>query len=242
MYALDEEPEKGGRWGRFGVGLTVALGLALGLVFGADSIVPAARALSSVVQMTVVEEPLPEMPKQEELPPPPPLEAPKPRPQQKSKAPEVPQPAAANPTPQPEASDQVGLDADSFGSGSGGPAFNVGSTQMGVPGARATSGVAPTPVAPPPKPRFVEAKPRAGNLALYPERARRMGIQGLMVIETEIDERGRVTRAVVRSKLDPELDELVRKALLTWTFEPATVGGQATRSTKFVRVRFQLQR
>ena len=61
------------------------------------------------------------------------------------------------------------------------------------------------------------------------------------MVETDIDENGKVSRAIVRGKLDPKLDDLVRAAILAGRFEPATLAGKAVTSTKFVRVRFKLE-
>ncbi len=247
MNALGPEPESGGRLGRMGIGLGVALALGLGLVFGADRIVPSRRLLAEVLPITMVEDrPIP--PKKDEpppLPPPPPLEAPKPKPKQVEKpAPaETPPPDAPPPPSDQPQQDPVGLDSSSFGSGSGGPAFHVGTSQMGTPGGfgRAGAREAPVPEARGSAPKLVEARARPGNaVPAYSDRARRRNIQGLMVIEADIDEQGRVTRVVVRSPVDPELDAAALKAVKTWSFEPAMLAGRAVASTKFLKFRFAL--
>jgi protein TonB len=88
----------------------------------------------------------------------------------------------------------------------------------------------------------VEARPRASNKQpSYPEKARRLAIEGLLVVEAEIDELGRVKRATVRKPLEPTLDEEARKAVLDWSFDPATLAGKAVASTKLLRIRFQLE-
>ncbi|MFT3926185.1 MAG: energy transducer TonB [Myxococcales bacterium] len=248
MNALGPEPESGGRLGRMGIGLGIALALGLGLVFGADHIVPTKRLLAEVLPITMVEDrPIP--PKKEEEPPPPPpppLEAPKPKPQKADKpAPaEAPPPDAPPPPSDQPQQDPVGLDADSFGAGSGGAAFHVGTSQMGTPGGFGRGGVQQQPTNQDmrgPGPRLVEARARPGNaIPAYSDRARRRNIQGMIVIEADIDESGHVTRAVVRGKVDPELDAAALKAVKTWSFEPATLAGKAVASTKFLKFRFEL--
>lgn len=245
MYALEQEPEKGGRMKRFGVGIAVVIAIFLGLVFGSRNIVPAARALTEVVELNVIDEPdLPKPKDEPPPPPPPPPDAPKPKPKMEPSAVPAPPDAPPPPSDAPPPSDQVGLDADSFGTGSGGAAFAVGSTQMGTPGTAARSTAAPVieeqKLAP--KPQIIEARPHASNGSpKYNERARKLGIQGLMVIEADIDVTGKVTRAVVRGKLDPQLDAIAHQAVLGWRFDPATLAGRAVASTKFLRIRFQLE-
>lgn len=118
---------------------------------------------------------------------------------------------------------------------------------MGTPGHRAAaSAFAPattqTPRRSTSEGAWIEAKVRAGNSAPpYLESVRRRNVEGLMVVETVIDERGRVTSATVRGKLNPELDAIALQTLKTWTFEPATAGGTPVASTKLVRIRFVLE-
>jgi protein TonB len=231
---------------RFGVGIGVVIAIFLALVFGSKNIVPAARALTEVVELNVIDEAELPKPKDEPPPPAPPApEAPKPKPKLAPSA--VPAPPDAPPPPSdapPPPSDQVGLDADSFGTGSGGAAFAIGSTQMGTPGTSARSSSVPLveeqKLAP--KPQIIEARPHSSNgTPKYNARARKLGIQGLMVIEADIDATGKVTRAVVRGRLDPQLDTIARQAVLGWRFDPATLAGRPVPSTKFLRIRFQLE-
>jgi TonB family protein len=63
-----------------------------------------------------------------------------------------------------------------------------------------------------------------------------------MVIEVDIDEKGRVTQADVRKPLEEELDRECLEAVRSARFEPATLGGNAVSSTRFLRLRFELQR
>lgn len=251
MYALEAEPEKGGRSKRLAIGGVLALSLGVGFVWAANNITPMQKALAKVVPFAIVDVP-PPRPKKTEPEPPPPVEQPKPKPQAKPQPqaaatpqPAVPPPPTDAPKPdQPPGPESVGLDADSFGSGGGGPGFHVGTTQMGTPtgrgGGGGGGGTGPVD-APKVGPKIVEAKARAGNREpTYPDAVRKLNIEGLVIVEADIDSHGKVTKAVVRKKLDPRLDEEAVKAVLTWAFEPATQAGQAVASTKFLRFRFQL--
>lgn len=249
MYALEAEPEQGGRMKRLGVGGAIALALGVGFVYAANNIAPMQKALAKVVPFAIVDVP-PPRPKKAEPEPPPPVDVPKPKPKAKPEpqaaAPQPATPPPPNEAPKPEqppGPEAVGLDSDSFGSGGSGPGFHAGSTQMGVPtGGRGGGGGGTGPVdAPKIGPKLVEAKARPGNREpSYPDSVRKLNIEGLVIVEADIDAHGKVTRAVVRKKLDPKLDEEALKAVQTWGFEPATLQGQAVASTKFLRFRFQL--
>jgi protein TonB len=243
MYALEAEPEKGGRWRRLAGGAALALVIGGGVIFAAHTVAPNNKLFTSVMKIAIVDYTPPKpKPRDEETPPPPKPLPPKPKPKDKAPADKT---AAPPPTPQPQqdqAEPDIGLDSTSFGAGSGGPAFHVGTSQMGVPTGRGGGGATGGPTEPKPAPRLLEARPRPGNKQPgYSDRARRLGVEGLIVVEAAIDEHGRVTRALVRSKLEPGLDEEARKTVLTWAFDAATLQGKAVPSTKFLRFRFQLQ-
>lgn len=248
MYALEAEPEKRGRFQRFGIGAAVAIGIGAAFIFGAQHIAPAQHLLSKVMPFSIVDE-QPPRPKKVEPEPPPPVDLPKPKPKPQA-APAaaqptaVPPPSAEPPKPaEPPGPEAVGLDPDSFGSGSGGASFHAGSTQMGVPvGGKGGGGGTGEVEAPKVAPKVVEARAKATNRQpAYPERARRLAVEGLIVVEADIDPQGKVTRATVRQKLEPTLDEEARKTVLGWSFEPATLLGKPVASTKFLRIRFQLE-
>jgi TonB family protein len=76
----------------------------------------------------------------------------------------------------------------------------------------------------------------------YSSRAQRLGLEGMMVIEVDIDDSGRVTKADLRKALEEELDRECLEAVKTARFEPATLGGLAVASTRFLRLRFELER
>lgn len=243
MYALEEEPEEGNRWRRLGAGAFITASALVALGYGAQRFEPARRLIQKVVQMTVVAElPKPEKlpPPRTEPPPPPPKRAPPP-PKSAAKT-AAPPPRADSPQP-PSSEPVVGLEEGSFGSGEG-ASFQVGNTQMGealsVARAPATGPAVPVAVAPP---KLVPAGvPARVERCRYNSRAQRLGLEGTMVIEVDIDEKGRVTQADVRKPLEEELDRECLEAVRSARFEPATLGGNAIASTRFLRLRFELER
>jgi protein TonB len=243
MHALEEEPEENGRWRRLATGAVVAAAVTVGLGYGAQRFEPTRKLIQRVVQMTVLpEQPKkqPDLPPRTEPPPPPPK-----RPPPKSAAKPVPQQATQTPKPQTDSQEQVvGLDEGSFGESSSGAGFQVGNTQLGDP-----TPIAQPPPAPPkpegalPRPKVVEARvleqPRPIE---YTTDAKQLGVEGLIIVELDIDENGKVTRVRLRQKLHESLDRAVMEAIKTWKFAPATLAGKAIPSTLFRRARFELER
>lgn len=241
MYALEEEPESGDRWRRLGVGTLITAAALLVLGYGAQRFEPARRLIQRVVQMTVVAE----LPKHEALPPPrteppppPPKRAPPPR---KAAAKTAAAPQPQNPLPT-SAEPVVGLDEGSFGSGDG-ASFQVGTTLMGDPVSVARAPAAPPAAPPAPPAKWLPAGvPERAERCRYSARAQKLGIEGMLVIEVDIDERGRVTQADVRKGLEPELDRECLAGIEGAAFTPASLGGRAVASTRFLRLRFELDR
>lgn len=242
MHVLEDEPESGDRWRRLGMGAAIAALVLFGLGYGAQTFEPTRRLIQKVVQMTVVTE-LPRVeklpPPRTEPPPPPPKRAPPP---QKSAAKTQAPPKTNNAQPE-SAEPLVGLDDGSFGSGDG-ASFQVGNTQLGEPVtvARAPAAAPAAPVVNAPPKRVPAGIPERAERCRYSPRAQRLGIQGLMIIEVDIDEQGRVTEADLRKPLDDEIDRECLEAVRTAKFEPATLAGQAVASTRFLRLRFELER
>jgi len=241
VYALEDEPESGNRWRRLGAGALLAATVLAVLGYGAQRFEPTRRLIQKVVQMTVVTE----LPKKENLPPPrteppppPPKRAP---PSPKTAAKTAPPPRADSPLPA-SSEPVVGLDEGSFGSGDG-ASFQVGTTQLGEP-ANVTRAPAALPAPTPPvAAKLVPARvPARAERCRYSQRAQRLGLEGLMVIEVAINDEGRVTQANLRQQLEDELDRECLEAVRTSLFEPATLGGQAVASTRFLRLRFELDR
>lgn len=238
MYALEDEPESQHRWRRLGLGALITAGVLASLGYGAQRFEPARRLLQKVVQMTVVTE----LPRPEKLPPPRTEPPPPPRrtTPQKSNTPAAAQQPKAAP-PQPASLEPVvGLEDGSFGSGAG-PSFQVGTTQLGSP-----VNVARAPVTAPSSPAAAAVVPAGVPARVercrYHTRAQRLGLTGLMVIETEIDEAGRVTRAKLRKGLEEELDQECLEAVRSARFQPATLAGKPIASTRLLRLRFELDR
>lgn len=246
LNALEEDPDAKGRWKRFGTGAAVAAMATAAVVYVANAYAPAREIMQRVVQMTFQapppseeDKPLPPLPR----PPPKPLpkkqEA---KPVKKSPAPKPDaNPAPANPT-------EVGMDSQSFAEGGDGPGFRVGGNQMGDPNVAA--------VAPPAKPpKLSEAAPRATKYLmakplgkganvdeLFNKRARKLGLSGLMLIELELDDKGRVRAARLRKGLEATFDREVLASVQAWTFEPpGRVGGdEAVANVRLLRLRFAL--
>jgi protein TonB len=232
VYALEDEPEKKGRWRRLGGGAAIATVIAAVMVFGANHFEPTRRLMQKVVQMTVVvPEPIKNLPPPRTEPPPPPPKRPPPQKQQKVATPQQQQ---AKP---PSDSDPVGLDATSFAEGSGGPGFQVGSNQMGEPMRTAVVQKEEPKVAA----KLMPVRVLSSKLPDYPRRARQLGIEGLIVIEVEVDVHGKVTKVQLRQGLEDELDRISLDAVKNWLYDPATVDGQPIASTRLLRLRYQLE-
>jgi TonB family protein len=241
VHALEDEPESGDRWRRLGMGALISALVLFLLGYGAQRFEPTRRLIQKVVEMTVVTE-LPKIeklpPPRTEPPPPPPKRATPPKSAAKTAAP----PKADNPQPQ-TSEPLVGLDDGSFGSGDG-ASFQVGNTQLGEPVSVARAPAAPlvAPVAKAPPKVIPGGIPERAERCKYSQRAQKRGVQGLMVVEVDIDEQGRVTDADVRQALDTEIDQECLEGIRTARFEPATLAGQPVAYTRFVRIRFELDR
>jgi protein TonB len=108
-------------------------------------------------------------------------------------------------------------------------------------------------IAPPPSPPPVVERPsplRVGGsireprklvhvAAVYPEVARQVKLQGIVIIEATIDERGFVTDVrVLRSK--PMLDEAALMAVRQWRYTPTLLNGVPVRVLMTITFNFQL--
>lgn len=76
----------------------------------------------------------------------------------------------------------------------------------------------------------------------YPELARRLGVQGVVVLECVIDREGRVTGARVIKPVHPLLDKAAMNAVEQWRFRPATLNGQAVEVYFNLTVNFAIRR
>ncbi len=119
-----------------------------------------------------------------------------------------------------------------------------------LPGVPATSLVGAGPQAPPGPPAVVEPQPVGGVIGrpekvvdvapVYPAIARAAGIEGIVIIETVIDETGAVRDARVLRSV-PLLDEAALAAVRQWRFTPTTLNGAPIPVLMTVTVRFELR-
>ena len=74
---------------------------------------------------------------------------------------------------------------------------------------------------------------------VYPEEARKKGVQGVVILEAKIDESGRVMDAMILRSV-PGLDQAAIDALRQWVYEPMVIGGKPAKALFTVTVKFQL--
>lgn len=79
-----------------------------------------------------------------------------------------------------------------------------------------------------------------GDKPSYPAAARASGVQGTVIVEALIDEKGRVYAADVVQSVNQKLDEATLAAISTWTFSPAMEDGQPTMKVVRIPVNFNL--
>lgn len=176
--------------------------------------------------------PPPELPK----PPPPP-----PKPKAAAPKPVVAKPEPEKPAPEPPPPPQD--------TGSSLPSDPDGELYAGSGGL----GIAP-PAPPPPKPApplpppaaIVQAKEGANYLKNprppYPSRALREGWEGTTVLKVQVSPAGKPgTIQIHKSSGRSVLDEAAQEAVKTWTFTPATQGGNSIAGWVTVPIVFKLQ-
>ncbi len=180
-------------------------------------------------------------------PPPPPEEEPPPPPPEPQK--EQPKPKPLAPRPQPVKQVAVQKDPPPENLGSSLPVSDEGTLPpaepgVGIPGPEPAQAPPPAPLPPPPPP-ILEPKEGANYKnnprPPYPRLALREGWQGKVILRVKVTPQGKVAGAAVqkssgRSVLDDAALEIVR----TWTFVPATQGGQPVAGTVSVPFEFHL--
>lgn len=77
---------------------------------------------------------------------------------------------------------------------------------------------------------------------IYPEIAKRAGVEGLVVVQAWVDETGNVTRAEVMKGIGAGCDEAAVAAVKQAKFKPGKQRGKAVRVKMSIPVRFRLQR
>jgi protein TonB len=60
----------------------------------------------------------------------------------------------------------------------------------------------------------------------YPDSLKGSGIQGTVIVEAVINEKGCTESLHIVQKLNPQLDELARQSVNSWKFTPATKDGR----------------
>jgi protein TonB len=244
MHALEDEPEKKNRWRRLVSGLGIAVALAAGMLFAAQKVGPARRLMPEILQLAIVDEP-PKPPKQLDLPPPPPPPPPPPKAPPRAKDAPHENKSVDSPPPdqqrqEPQQEPEAGLDATSFAAGGNGVSFHAGNTQMGDPNHGAKRVIEAPKLVDTRPPKLSPARAINPELPDYPERARRLNIQGSVLLEADIDERGGLVALRVRQSLEHGLDEIAMASVKKWRFQPASLGGRFVPSTRVIRIRFEL--
>jgi len=75
---------------------------------------------------------------------------------------------------------------------------------------------------------------------IYPEEAKKAGIQGVVLLETKIDKQGQVSRVVILKSESSVLNKAAVDAVKQWVYEPYFLDGKATPVLFPVTVRFKL--
>lgn len=76
---------------------------------------------------------------------------------------------------------------------------------------------------------------------IYPSRAKRMGVEGYVKAELQVDALGAVTSIkILKSVPDGVFDKSVKKALRRWKFRPKTVDGKAVAQKGVLTLNFSL--
>ena len=75
---------------------------------------------------------------------------------------------------------------------------------------------------------------------VYPEAAKSAGVQGMVIIETQIAKDGSVNAAKVLRSV-PELDRAAIDAVMQWKYTPTLLNGEPVKVIMTVTVTFSLQ-
>ena len=80
----------------------------------------------------------------------------------------------------------------------------------------------------------------SGEMPDYSPYARSHNVQGVVVIEALVDEKGRVFAADIVESVHKDLDAAAVAAVSEWTFAPATVDGEAVMKVVRIPINFNL--
>ena len=75
---------------------------------------------------------------------------------------------------------------------------------------------------------------------IYPEEARKAGIEGIVILNVRTDIYGRIEDVLVLKSADPLLDQAAIDAVKQWVYEPMIINGQPRKFVFTVTVRFTL--
>jgi protein TonB len=75
----------------------------------------------------------------------------------------------------------------------------------------------------------------------YPEWARRIRLEGLLILQAVIGTGGEVQELTVLKSAHPALDAAARDAVRQWRYRPATLNGRLVRVFLTVTVEFRLR-
>lgn len=217
------------------VGPAVALALHATIAAAVLTIDPARFRTETPIEMEVEDKPLPPPEiKPAPEPPPPPPERPR---LAIRRAPTIPPPQAAPPPEAPpktaEAPPVFGVSMDSVVAGDGpGMAVPVGNTLMAKPGKpapHAGNGTATdateshpfTPVAEMYVAKMPEVLHEVKGDENYPAEAKRMGIEGVVTLKIDIDEKGNIVSVRIVERAGHGFDEAALKAMRQFKFSPA---------------------
>lgn len=210
------------------------------LLSGASTPTPARKATPIEVVVTRPKPPppppeAPPPPKPEPEPPapkakpPPPMEA-KAKPPPKAEPPTPPPPNEAAPKPQAPVPVKVGLSMSST-TATGAFAAAVGNTMYGETGAKAADPTTVKPLGGEPGGKYVPPhklakRPKVLKVPVldYPPEAKKLEIEGTVVLLVTVDAKGGVSKVKVLKGLGHGLDEVAVKALTLARFEPGTDG------------------
>jgi protein TonB len=81
----------------------------------------------------------------------------------------------------------------------------------------------------------------SGNSPVYTEVARKARVQGVVIVEAIIDERGNVVNARILKGLPMGLDKAALEAVQRWKFKPATLENKPVKVYYTLTVNFQVQ-
>ena len=76
---------------------------------------------------------------------------------------------------------------------------------------------------------------------VYPEEARREGVEGVVIVEARTDKEGNVAAVQVLRGIDPHLNKAAMAAVLQWKYEPMYIKGKPNGVVFTVTVRFKLK-